>query len=152
VPSVVSTSWFHGGGPTTVVISLRKLTDGLPMRAALAVMAASNMIKQVIVVDEDIDPRDPHEVLWAVSTRMQADRDVTILKGLQGSVLDPSLGSSLSTSGMVIDATKPLDRPYPAKVRVPPDALRRYPLDRYLTTQAVAEARRALIATDTDGS
>ena len=132
VPSVVSTSWFHGDGPTTLVISLQKVADGLPMRAALGAMAASNMIKQVIVVDEDIDPRDPHEVLWAISTRTNADEDITILKGLQGTLLDPSLSDTLSTSGFVIDATCPRDRPYPARARVPQEALERFRLEDYV--------------------
>ena len=95
-------------------------------------MAASNMIKQVIVVDEDIDPRDPHEVLWAISTRTNADEDITILKGLQGTLLDPSLSDTLSTSGFVIDATCPRDRPYPARARVPQEALERFRLEDYV--------------------
>lgn len=146
VPSVVGTSWFHGGGPTTLVISLQKIADGLPMRAALAAMAVSNYVKQVILVDDDIDPQDPHDVLWAISTRTNAESDITILKGLQGSVLDPSLGSSLSTSGFVIDATKPLDRPYPARAKVPVYALSQYPLERYAAQQVLAEIESRLAA------
>lgn len=130
-PQTLAVSWFRGGGPTTLVIAMRKSLEGQPMRAALAAMAASNIVKQVIVVDDDIDIEDSHEVLWAVSTRVRADEDITILKNLQGNLLDPSQSGYGKTSGFVIDATKPLDRPFPPPARVPAEAVARYPLDRY---------------------
>ncbi len=132
VPTVTGVSWSGMHGPTTLVIALRKTADGLAMRAAFAVLSVSNFIKQVIVVDDDIDPRDPGEVLWAVSTRMVADRDIVVMRGLQGALLDPSLGDTLSTSGVVIDATMPLDRPYPARATVPAGALAAMDLSAYL--------------------
>lgn len=145
VPSVTGASCYHAGGPTTFVIAMRKLTDGLPMRAAMAVIAASNMIKQVIVVDDDVDPQNPKDVWWAVSTRTNADADITILKNLQGSLLDPSLGASISTSGFIIDATMPLDRPYPARAQVPSAALERHKLSNYVdeTSLPAIESRVA---------
>ncbi len=130
-PQTTAVSWFRGGGPTTLVIAMRKTLEGQPMRAALAAMAASNIIKQVIVVDDDIDIEDSHEVLWAVSTRVRAEDDITILKNLQGNLLDPSQTGYGPTSGFVVDATKPLGKPFPPPARVPEDAVARYPLDRY---------------------
>lgn len=135
VPQTTAVSWFRGGGPTTLVIALQKSLEGQPMRAALAAMAASNIVKQVIVVDDDIDIEDSHEVLWAVSTRVRADEDITILKNLQGNLLDPSQSGYGKTSGFVVDATKPLDGPFPPPARVPSDAVDRYPLDRYTITR-----------------
>ena len=131
VPQVVDLGWFKGGGPTTAVISVKKSAAGQPMRAALAVMASGNLIKQVIVVDEDIDVFDAQQVMWAVSTRVRADQDVNIFKGLQGSLLDPSHPGFGTTSGMVIDATWSLDGPRAPIARVPDDALARYPLEGY---------------------
>ena len=136
VPQVVRLGWFRGGGPTTAVLSLRKSADGQPMRAALAVLAAGNLIKQVIVVDDDIDVFDPQQVMWAISTRVRAGDDVTILKGLQGSLLDPSHPGLGTTTGFVIDATWPTGQPRPPRARVPDEAVARYPLDRY-TMQGV---------------
>lgn len=131
IPQVVGISWFRGGGPTTLVIAVRKSSEGQPMRAALAAMAASNIIKQVIVVDEDIDIEDSHQVLWAVSTRMRADEDLTVLHNLQGNLLDPSQTGSGKTSGFVIDATKPLGAPFPPVARVPAAALAAYPISSF---------------------
>jgi 2,5-furandicarboxylate decarboxylase 1 len=131
IPQVVGISWFRGGGPTTLVISVAKSSEGQPMRAALAAMAASNIIKQVIVVDDDVDIENSHDVLWAVSTRSRADEDITILHNLQGNLLDPSQTGNGKTSGFVIDATKPLGMPFPAVAKVPDSALVEYPMSSF---------------------
>ncbi|WP_409334507.1 hypothetical protein [Bradyrhizobium jicamae] len=47
-------------------------------------------IKQVVVVDTDVDIDDSDEIDWAVATRFQADRNLLILPRAQGSKLDPS--------------------------------------------------------------
>ena len=64
----------------------------------------------VVVVDEDVDVYNEEEVLWALATRLQADKGVTILPqhlGM-GVTLDPSTDELSRTSKMGIDATKPL--------------------------------------------
>lgn len=132
VPGVRDLTWLQSGGPFHLVISLRKRTEGEPMRAAMAALAASNFIKHVIVVDEDIEPGDPEQVLWAVATCAQGDTDVTILRNLQGHVLDPSLRHEVKGSGIVIDATRPLDRPYPRRARLPVEVVSKFPLGDYL--------------------
>jgi UbiD family decarboxylase len=101
------------------------------MRAALAVLAAGNLVKQVVVVNDDVDVFDAQAVMWAISTRVSASEDLTVLKGLQGSLLDPSHPGFGTTSGFVIDATWPLDKPAPPMARVPPEAIERFPLSRY---------------------
>jgi 2,5-furandicarboxylate decarboxylase 1 len=50
---------------------------------------------------------DETEIEWAVATRFQADRDLVIVSGAQGSKLDPSSDNGISAK-MGIDATKPL--------------------------------------------
>lgn len=131
VPQVVGVSWFRGGGPTTLVIALRKSAEGQPRRAAFAALSASNTLKQVILVDDDIDIDDPHSVLWAVSTRMRADEDLNVITGLQGSLLDPSVAGYSQTSGLIIDATKPIGRAFPPRASVPDWAVEKYPLADY---------------------
>jgi 2,5-furandicarboxylate decarboxylase 1 len=64
-------------------------------------------IKQVVVVDMDVNIDDETEIEWAVATRFQADRDLVIVSGAQGSKLDPSSDNGISAK-MGIDATKPL--------------------------------------------
>jgi 2,5-furandicarboxylate decarboxylase 1 len=136
VPQVTRVGWFQGGGPTTVVVALDKSADGQAMRAAMAILSAGNLVKQVIVVDDDIDVFDAQSVMWAISTRVRADEDVTMLKGLQGSLLDPSHPGFGTTSGLVIDATWRVGQPRPPVARVPADAVSRFPLDRYTFREA----------------
>jgi 2,5-furandicarboxylate decarboxylase 1 len=56
VAGVKDMTWLDSGGPFHLVISMKKRTEGEPMRAAMAALSASNFIKHVIVVDEDVDP------------------------------------------------------------------------------------------------
>ncbi|GEL23134.1 hypothetical protein PSU4_20880 [Pseudonocardia sulfidoxydans NBRC 16205] len=131
VPQVEQVAWFRGGGPTTAVISMRKTADGQPMRAAMAVMAPANTLKQVIVVDDDIDVFDAQEVMWAVSTRVRADVDIAVLPNLQGHLLDPSQQGYAGTTGLVIDATWPQGAVRPPTARVPDAAIAEFPLGSY---------------------
>jgi 2,5-furandicarboxylate decarboxylase 1 len=55
----------------------------------------------------DVDIDDPNEIEWAIATRFQADRDLVVVSGAQGSKLDPSSEQGVSAK-MGIDATKPL--------------------------------------------
>jgi hypothetical protein len=47
------------------------------------------MNRLVIVVDADVDPRDLHEVMWAVSSRCDPERDIDIMRYCWGCVTDP---------------------------------------------------------------
>lgn len=91
--------WLNG------VISITKNRDGDGMNAIMAAFTGHPSMKNVIVVDGDIDIFNDREVEWAVATRFQADRLFT-LKGATGSSLDPS--SKDTTCKMGIDATLPL--------------------------------------------
>jgi len=103
-----------------VVVSIRKRHEEEARNVILALLATGIGIKQVIVVDDDINVRDAMEVEWAVSTRMQPDRDVIIIPRLACSTLDPSAPKPRTTAGWGIDATKPMrDNERFAKVRVP---------------------------------
>ncbi|MDA8211067.1 MAG: UbiD family decarboxylase [Clostridia bacterium] len=63
-------------------------------------------MKQVTVVDDDVDIHDFREVAWAVATRFQADRDTLILTGLDSYVIDPSVQPGGATAKLGLDATK----------------------------------------------
>jgi UbiD family decarboxylase len=102
------------------------------MRAAMAAMATSNLVKQVIVVDDDIDIENSNQVLWALSTRMPAESNLTMLKNQQGIPLDPSgSGGFDPASGFIMDATWPLKRPHPPNGKVDDAVLDRFPLAKY---------------------
>ena len=103
-----------------VVISFRKRHEEEARNIILAILASGIGIKHVIVVDDDIDVHSPVEVEWALSTRMQPDRDIIIVPRLACSTLDPSVPEPRTSAGWGIDATKPLrNNEKFAKVRVP---------------------------------
>ena len=119
VPNVVDVSWVESGGPMHLIIQIDKKVEGEQIRAAMGAMSLSNFIKHVIVVDKDVDPGNLKQVMWAIATRVQADRDVNIIKNTQGQVLDPSLQEEISGSCMIIDATKPVGEAYATKAQPP---------------------------------
>ena len=63
----------------------------------------------VVAVDPDIDIYDMNDVLWAIMTRCDPDRDVTIIKRAWSGPLDPAIHPDERgfNSRMLIDATKP---------------------------------------------
>lgn len=76
------------------------------MNAAMAAFTGHPSMKQVIVVDEDVDIYDDRQVEWAVATRFQASRGLLVVNNAAGSSLDPSAEGT--TSKVAIDATRPL--------------------------------------------
>ncbi|HWP35503.1 MAG TPA: UbiD family decarboxylase [Thermodesulfobacteriota bacterium] len=119
-----------GCGRFHCYIALDKKVEGEPKQAALVAMGECDFVKNVIVVDADIDPFNEEEVLWAWATRVQADEDLDVIKNVKGSALDPSLADDIRTAKVIIDATRPLDRPFASRIRVPEEALARMALDR----------------------
>jgi 2,5-furandicarboxylate decarboxylase 1 len=99
-----------GSGRLHVVLSVLKPKPGEAKKAIFAVFANLNLAKWVIVVDEDINPRDPVHVEWAMATRMRADRDIVIVPGVKTDRSEP-MEQGMTVAKMGIDATKPFDFP-----------------------------------------
>jgi 4-hydroxy-3-polyprenylbenzoate decarboxylase len=97
----------HDAGGLTAVASLENNSEGYARQMALALLGtwAGRHIKVLILVDADLDPGNPIDVNWALSTRFQPDRDIQVLHNMVGSRLDPSTHHR-STSKIIIDATK----------------------------------------------
>ena len=89
-------------------VQIAKRQEGEAKNVMMGAFAGHYDVKQVIVVDEDVDIHDPAEVEWAVATRFQADRDLVIVPEAQGSKLDPSTRDGVGAK-MGLDATRPLD-------------------------------------------
>jgi UbiD family decarboxylase len=106
-----------GTGRLHCYVAIEKRVEGEARLAGMAALTASELLKHVIVVDDDIDVFDDREVLWAVATRVQADRDVEILRGVKGSRLDPSAPDPDYAAKMIIDATRPLSGHFPKRLR-----------------------------------
>ena len=91
-----------------LVVKIDKTSNGEPKNIIMGAFGGHYDVKQVIVVDMDVDIDKPHEVEWAVATRFQADRDLLVVSGAQGSKLDPSSNGGISAK-MGLDATKPIE-------------------------------------------
>ena len=90
-----------GGGKLTAVLQFKKLgvqDEGRHRQAALVAFAAFPELKNVFLVDEDVDPFDSNDVLWALSTRSQADVDIITIPGVRCHPLDPSQRPGMSPS------------------------------------------------------
>jgi 2,5-furandicarboxylate decarboxylase 1 len=115
----------HAIGPYyMIIVSIKKRLEGEARNVILSVLgptAGAPQAKWVIVVDDDINVRNWDEVLWALYTRVQPERDVMVFPTMVGAPLDPSAPIYRHTSKIGIDATIPLgaDRARYARVIVP---------------------------------
>jgi 2,5-furandicarboxylate decarboxylase 1 len=115
----------HAIGPYyMILVSIKKRLEGEARNVILSVLGATAgapQAKWAIVVDEDIDVRNWDEVVWALYTRVQPERDVMVFPAMVGAPLDPSAPMPRHTSKIGIDATIPLgaDRDRYARVVVP---------------------------------
>ena len=99
-----------GCGRLHMILSIAGARPGEGKKAILAGLSALNLGKLAIALDDDIDPRDPHDVEWAIATRMRADRDVIIIPGVKTDRAEP-LEAGMTVAKMGIDATRPHDIP-----------------------------------------
>ena len=87
-------------------------------------MGTGTYMKQVVVVDHNVDIFDDGRVIWA--TRTQPNRDICIINQARGTDLDPSVAVDGVTSKLAIDATaKPSLAEYTPRHSVPADVLAR---------------------------
>lgn len=113
VPDVVA-AWCHGVGGCRL-FNVVAITQRYPGHATQAGMVASQcrtgayLGRITVVVDDDIDVSDLTEVIWAVCTRADPERDMQILRRAWSGPLDPAIspGEKGFSSRLVIDATRP---------------------------------------------
>ncbi|MCL5069231.1 MAG: UbiD family decarboxylase, partial [Thaumarchaeota archaeon] len=73
---------------------------------------AIGMGRYVIVVDDDVDPADLQEVIWALSTRSDPATGIDIIRRAPSNPLDPLIRKPAKhyfSSRAVIDACKPFE-------------------------------------------
>lgn len=104
-------------------IAMRNPAPGQAKNAAAVALGDDLSLKLVVVVDDDVDVLDDRDVLWAMCTRMQADRDISIIANAMGAILDPSNNDGL-TAKMIVDATRPKGR-FPERHTLPDAAVTR---------------------------
>lgn len=106
-------------GAFMAFISMKKTSAGEPQQAIMAALGTEFYTKYVIVVDDDVDVFSLPDVMWAVATRMRAERDIILIPGAKGAILDPTSDpDDFTLTKMGIDATKPLGRDFAARLTI----------------------------------
>ena len=128
IPGVVG-AWSHeaGGGRLFNVIAIKQMYPGHAKQvghATTSVHAGAYANRFVVVVDDDIDPTDTNEVLWALCTRTEVTEDIDIVKRMWSTSLDPMAygvdgGPRYYNNRMIIDACRPYEQldTFPAVAR-----------------------------------
>jgi UbiD family decarboxylase len=128
--SDIAGAWQHVAQLMTVV-ALRQRYAGHAKRAGLIAAAQSYMARLIVTVDEDVDPSDLGDVMWAIATRCEPSEQVDIVRNAWSSALDPRIAPEdraqglTSHSKMIIDACKPFawrDRFSPTSALAPDEA------------------------------
>lgn len=111
--------WAHeaGGSRMWLTVSIKQMYPGHSKQAGLIAgqcHAGAYANKYVIVVDDDIDPANMNDVIWAMCTRVDPREDVEILRGCWSTTLDPTsylpAHEPRVNARMVIDACRPWAR------------------------------------------
>lgn len=108
------------GGSHILVVKMTPNLDGQARLVLMSALATQYIhTKIAIAVDDDVDPHSEKDLIWAISTRVNPQRDVFIVPDVLGHPLDASLELVTPVgyapgvrvgSKMGIDATKPPTR------------------------------------------
>ena len=103
LPGKVKNVYSHraGGGKYMAILQCVKTVhtdEGKQRQAALLAFSAFPELKHVILVDEDVDIFDSSDVLWAMNTRFQGDKDIITIPGVRCHPLDPTARPEYSNS------------------------------------------------------
>lgn len=110
-----------GGGKFMAVLQVKKSApsdEGRQRQMALLAFSSFSELKHIFLVDEDVDPFDMNDVLWAMNTRFQGDADIITIPGIRTHPLDPSNDPTMSPSirdhgiacKAIFDCTVPYDQ------------------------------------------
>ncbi|ABD86413.1 UbiD family decarboxylase [Rhodopseudomonas palustris] len=126
-----------------LVVKIDKTSNGEPKNIIMGAFGGHYDLKQVVIVDMDVDIDDPHEIEWAIATRFQADRDLLVVSGAQGSKLDPTSDGGISAK-MGLDATKPIEAEPMVFKRIHVHGLEDVDLSRVLQSDSKAALARII--------
>jgi 2,5-furandicarboxylate decarboxylase 1 len=100
-------------GAFLAIVKMRKTAQGEPQQAIVATLGTEFYTKYVIVVDDDVDIDDMSDVMWAVATRVRAEKDIVLIPGCKGAILDPTSDpETFTVTKMGIDATRPVGQDF----------------------------------------
>jgi UbiD family decarboxylase len=114
LPNVIAVHVPHRTcGAFLAIVKMKKTAQGEPQQAIMAALGTEFYTKYVIVVDEDVDIFDMSDVMWAVATRVRAERDIVLIPGCKGAILDPTSDpETFTVTKMGIDATRPVGKDF----------------------------------------
>jgi 2,5-furandicarboxylate decarboxylase 1 len=114
LPNVIAVHVPHRTcGAFLAIVKMKKTAQGEPQQAIMAALGTEFYTKYVIVVDEDVDIFDMNDVMWAVATRVRAEKDIVFIPGCKGAILDPTSDPETFTlTKMGIDATRPIGKDF----------------------------------------
>ena len=137
IPSVRRVLVTDGGmGRLHAIITMHQPPRGEGKRAVLLAMGQVNLLKLVIVVEDDIDPEDWRAVEWSLAARFRGDEDLIVLPGVKADRCEPLHQDELVTKIGMVATTRPGDGAADSRSefsRQPADVLARVraELDRY---------------------
>jgi UbiD family decarboxylase len=109
-------------GAFLAIVSMKKVAEGEPRMAMLTALGTELYTKQVIVVDDDVDIYDLEDVMWAVATRVKAERDVLMVPGVKAAIIDPTSDpTTFTVTKMGIDATAPINEEFAQRLIISPE-------------------------------
>ena len=109
-------------GAFMAFVSMKKIAEGEPQMAIMATLGTELYTKYVIVVDDDVDIFNINDVMWAVATRVRAEKDIIFIPGAKGAILDPTSDPETFTlTKMGIDATRPTGRDFAERLTISDD-------------------------------
>ncbi len=120
LPNVIAVHVPHRTcGAFLAIIKMKKSSQGEPQQAIMAALGTEFYTKYIIVVDEDVDIFDMNDVMWAVATRVKAEKDIVFIPGAKGAILDPTSDpETFTVTKMGIDATKPLGKDFAERLTI----------------------------------
>ncbi len=104
----INAMYTHG---YATIISAKMRFGGFAKTLAMRLLSTPHGIaypKFIIVVDDDIDPFDLRQVMWAITVRFRPERDLVLIPNGPGTVVDPSNQVRGMATKVVIDATNPV--------------------------------------------
>ena len=96
--------WFQG----LAIASIKKRYPGQAKKVMMGLwgMGQLALTKIIVIVDHDVDVHDMNEVIWAITTRVDAARDTIIINNTPTDTLDPASPKVNLGSKLGIDATQ----------------------------------------------
>jgi UbiD family decarboxylase len=110
-------------GAFLAIVSMKKIAEGEPRMAMLSALGTELYTKQVIVVDDDVDIFDMEDVMWAVATRVKAEKDILLVPGVKSAIIDPTSDpTTFTVTKMGIDATAPINEEFAQRLTISSEA------------------------------